>query len=180
MEEDRMCSNVERRTLRREFRCESITEPNDMKIFAAEFIKSCVSAEQFPSGDLYEIAFVGRSNVGKSSLINSLLNRRDLAKVSRTPGKDEGRERVSYFDLRSRTSPSSILLTCRVMDLPRSRSLSVIQWGPLTEGYLVDRDSLLGVVLLVDCRVVTEQDRQTITWLRSIRRNPLDRGDQGR
>ena len=58
-----------------------------MKILSAEFMRSCMAPEQFPNGDLPEIAFVGRSNVGKSSLINSLLNRRDLAKISRTPGK---------------------------------------------------------------------------------------------
>ena len=58
-----------------------------MKIFDAEFIRSCLSPEQFPTGNLHEVAFVGRSNVGKSSLINSLLSRRDLAKISRTPGK---------------------------------------------------------------------------------------------
>jgi len=47
------------------------------------------------------------------------------------------------------------------------------QWGPLIEDYLVDRASLLGIVMLVDSRVVTDQDRQTIAWLRSIHRNPL-------
>ena len=143
-----------------------------MKIFAAEFIKSCVSSEQFPPGDLHEIAFVGRSNVGKSSLINSLLNRRDLAKVSRTPGKTRA---VNVFRI-SISDPD--LAQFYLVDLPGygfarvSKSLR-IQWGPLMEDYLVDRDSLRGVVLLVDCRVVTEQDRQTMTWLRSIRQNPL-------
>lgn len=143
-----------------------------MKIFAAEFIKSCVSPEQFPANGLREVAFVGRSNVGKSSLINSLLNRRDLAKVSRTPGKTRA---VNVFRI-STSDPD--LAQFYLVDLPGygfarvSKSLR-IQWGPLTEGYLVGRDSLSGVVLLVDCRVVTEQDRQTIAWLRSIRRNPL-------
>ena len=58
-----------------------------MKILQAEFIRSCVGSEQFPAGPVPEIAVVGRSNVGKSSLINSLLQRKGLAKVSRTPGK---------------------------------------------------------------------------------------------
>ena len=143
-----------------------------MKVFAAEFIKSCVSPEQFPSGDRYEIAFVGRSNVGKSSLINSLLNRRDLAKVSRTPGKTRA---VNVF-LISTSDPD--IAQFYLVDLPGygfakvSKSLRD-QWGPLMEGYLVERAWLRAVVLLVDCRVVTEQDRQTIAWLRSIRRNPL-------
>ncbi len=143
-----------------------------MKIFAAEFIKSCVTPEQFPSGQLHEIAFVGRSNVGKSSLINSLLNRRDLAKVSRTPGKTRA---VNVF-LISTSDPA--LSQFHLVDLPGygfakvSKSVRT-QWGPLLEDYLVDRASLLGVVMLVDSRVVTDQDRQTIAWLRSIRRNPL-------
>ncbi|MBS0181738.1 MAG: YihA family ribosome biogenesis GTP-binding protein [Nitrospira sp.] len=143
-----------------------------MKIFGAEFIKSCVTPEQFPSGQLHEIAFVGRSNVGKSSLINSLLNRRDLAKVSRTPGKTRA---VNVF-LVSTSDPN--LSQFHLVDLPGygfakvSKSVRT-QWGPLIEDYLVGRPSLLRVVLLVDSRVVTDQDRQTIAWLRSIRRNPL-------
>jgi len=143
-----------------------------MKIFAAEFIKSCVTPEQFPSGQLHEIAFVGRSNVGKSSLINSLLNRRELAKVSRTPGKTRA---VNIF-LVSTSDPN--LSQFHLVDLPGygfarvSKSVRT-QWGPLMEDYLVGRASLLGIVMLVDSRVVTDQDRQTIAWLRSIRRNPL-------
>lgn len=143
-----------------------------MKIFGAEFIKSCVNPEQFPSGQLREIAFVGRSNVGKSSLINSLLNRRDLAKVSRTPGKTRA---VNVF-LVSTSDPD--LSQFHLVDLPGygfakvSKSVRT-QWGPLMEDYLVGRALLRGVVLLVDSRIVTDQDRQTIAWLRSIRRNLL-------
>jgi len=143
-----------------------------MKIFAAEFIKSCVTPEQFPPGDLPEIAFVGRSNVGKSSLINSLLNRRDLAKVSRTPGKTRA---VNLFQI-STSDPD--LSQFYLVDLPGygfakvSKSIRA-EWAPLIESYLSDRTPLLGVVLLVESRVVTDQDRQTITWLRSIGRNPL-------
>jgi GTP-binding protein len=143
-----------------------------MKIFAAEFIKSCVSPDQFPSGHLHEIAFVGRSNVGKSSLINSLLNRRDLAKVSRTPGKTRA---VNVF-LISTSDPD--LSQFYLVDLPGYGFAKVsksqrAQWGPLIEAYLEHRPSLLAVVLLVESRVVTDQDRQTIIWLRSIRQNPL-------
>jgi GTP-binding protein len=143
-----------------------------MKIFAAEFIKSCLAPEQFPLGDIPEIAFVGRSNVGKSSLINSLLNRRDLAKISRTPGKTRA---VNLF-LISTSDPD--LSQFYLADLPGygfakiSKSIRA-QWAPLIESYLTDRPSLLGVVLLVECRVVTDQDRQTLAWLRSIGRNPL-------
>ncbi|MBI3356574.1 MAG: YihA family ribosome biogenesis GTP-binding protein [Nitrospirae bacterium] len=143
-----------------------------MKIFAAEFIKSCVSQEQFPPADLPEIAVVGRSNVGKSSLINSLLNRRDLAKVSRTPGKTRA---VNLF-LIATSDPG--LSQFYLVDLPGygfakvSKSIRA-QWGPMIEAYLIDRASLLGVVMLVESRVVTDQDRQTIAWLRSIGHTPL-------
>ncbi len=143
-----------------------------MKIFAAEFIKSCLTPEQFPSGHLREVAFVGRSNVGKSSLINSLLNRRDLAKVSRTPGKTRA---VNIF-LVSTSDPD--LSQFHLVDLPGygfakvSKSIRT-QWGPLMEEYLVGRAALRGVVMLVDSRVVTDQDRQTVAWLRSINRSPI-------
>jgi GTP-binding protein len=143
-----------------------------MKILAAEFIRSCVDPEQFPAEDRPEIAFVGRSNVGKSSLINSLLNRRELAKVSRTPGKTRS---VNVFGV-STSDPD--LARFYLVDLPGygfakvSRSVRV-QWGPLIETYLTRRASLRGVVLLVESRVVTDQDRQTLLWLRSIGRPPL-------
>ena len=67
-----------------------------MKIISAEFMISAVSDQQYPRGDLPEIAFVGRSNVGKSSLINSLLNRKKLVKTSATPGKTQ---MINFFDV---------------------------------------------------------------------------------
>lgn len=143
-----------------------------MKIFAAEFIKSCLSPEQFPASALQEIAFVGRSNVGKSSLINSLLNRRDLAKVSRTPGKTRA---VNVF-LVSTSDPD--IAQFYLIDLPGYGFAKVsktvrTQWEPLLENYFIGRSSLLRVVLLVDSRVVTDQDCQTMAWLRSIGMPPL-------
>lgn len=143
-----------------------------MKILAAEFIKSCVAPEHFPSGNLPEVAFVGRSNVGKSSLINSLLNRRDLAKVSRTPGKTRA---VNLFQV---STSDSALADFYLVDLPGYGFAKVskterAQWAPLIESYLGDRSSLMGVVLLVECRVVTDQDRQTLAWLRSIGHRPI-------
>lgn len=143
-----------------------------MKILYAEFIKSCAAPEQFPPDDLPEIAVAGRSNVGKSSLINSLLHRRELAKVSRTPGKTKA---VNLFLVKT-SDPA--LAQFHLADLPGygfanvSKSVRA-QWGPLIESYLQDRASLLGVVLLVESRVVTEQDRQTVAWLRAIGRPPI-------
>lgn len=143
-----------------------------MKILSAEFIKSCATPEQFPQGDLPEVAVVGRSNVGKSSLINSLLHRKGLAKVSRTPGKTRA---VNLFLI---TTSDPGLDRFYLVDLPGygfakvSKSVRA-EWGPLLESYLTEQPSLLAVVLLVECRVVTEQDRQTVDWLRSIGREPL-------
>jgi GTP-binding protein len=143
-----------------------------MNILSAEFIRSCLAPEQFPPGDVREIAVVGRSNVGKSSLINSLLKRRDLAKVSRTPGKTRA---VNLF--RVATSDPD-LAQFYLVDLPGygfakvSRSIRA-EWAPLLETYLTDRSPLLGVVLLVESRVVTDQDRHTLAWLRSVGHNPL-------
>jgi len=143
-----------------------------MKILHAQFIKSCSVPEQFPVDRLPEIAVAGRSNVGKSSLINALLHRRDLAKVSRTPGKTRA---VNLF-LVSTSDPA--LARFYLVDLPGYGFAKVsksarAQWGPLIESYFCDRASLLLVVLLVESRVVTEQDRQTVAWLRSLGREPL-------
>lgn len=143
-----------------------------MKILSAEFIKSCVAPEHFPQGDIPEIAIVGRSNVGKSSLINSLLHRKGLAKVSRTPGKTRA---VNLFLI---TTSDPGLARFYLVDLPGygfarvSKSVRA-EWGPLIDSYLTEQPSLLEVVLLVESRVVTEQDRQTVAWLRSIGREPL-------
>ena len=143
-----------------------------MKILSAEFIKSCVAPEHFPGGELPEIAFVGRSNVGKSSLINSLLNRRDLAKTSRTPGKTRA---VNLFQI---ATSDPHLSRFYLVDLPGygfarvSKSVRA-EWGPLIESYLTERSAVLGVVLLVESRVVTEQDAQTLAWLRMIGHQPI-------
>ena len=143
-----------------------------MKIVSAKFIRSCLVPEQFPPGEIPEIAFVGRSNVGKSSLLNSLLHRRDLAKVSRTPGKTRA---VNLF-LVSTSDP--LLTKFYLVDLPgygfaKVSRVTRAQWAPLLDAYLADRAPLLGVVLLVESLVVTDQDRQTLVWLRSIGHNPL-------
>jgi GTP-binding protein len=143
-----------------------------MKILHAEFIKSCAAPEQFPAGQVPEIAVVGRSNVGKSSLINSLLHRRDLARVSRTPGKTRA---VNLFLV---TTSDPDLSRFYLVDLPGygfakvSKSVRA-EWGPLIDSYLCGRPALRGVVLLVDSRVVTEQDRQTVDWLRAAGHEPL-------
>jgi GTP-binding protein len=140
-----------------------------MRILTAEFIKSCRAAEQFPADRLDEIAFVGRSNVGKSSLINSLLNRKALAKVSKTPGKTQA---VNFFLV---TTTDAVASRLYFVDLPGygyakvSRSVQTA-WAPLIEGYVVRSPRLKGVVLLVESRVIAPQDLMTVAWLQAIRR----------
>jgi GTP-binding protein len=143
-----------------------------MKILKAEFIRSCASQEQFPTSATPEIAFVGRSNVGKSSLINSLLQRKGLAKVSRTPGKTRT---INLFAV----ATDDPLLSCFVLaDLPGYGYAKVskterAQWGPLIEAYLGRREQLCAVVMLVESRVLSMHDVQTMDWLRSIGCDPL-------
>jgi GTP-binding protein len=143
-----------------------------MRILSAEFIRSCAGPEQFLKGELPEIAFIGRSNVGKSSLINSLLQRKGLAKVSRTPGKTR---LVNLFQI---TSDDPGLARFVVVDLPGygyakvSKALRA-QWAPLIEQYLVGSEQVRVVVVLVESRVLSEQDRQTIAWLSSVGRAPI-------
>jgi len=143
-----------------------------LKILNAEFIRSCAGPEQFLKGELPEVAFIGRSNVGKSSLINSLLRRKGLAKVSRTPGKTR---LVNLFRI---TCDDPGLARFVVVDLPGygyakvSKTLRA-QWAPLIEQYLGGSEQLRTVVVLVESRVLSEQDSQTIAWLSSVGRAPI-------
>lgn len=143
-----------------------------MKILSAEFIRSCAGPEQFLKSELPEVAFIGRSNVGKSSLINSLLQRKGLAKVSRTPGKTR---LINLFRI---TSDDPGLARFVVVDLPGygyakvSKALRA-QWAPLIEQYLDGSEQLRAVVVLVESRVLSEQDRETIAWLLSVGRPPI-------
>ena len=130
-----------------------------MKIRSAEFILSASSPWQFPPPTLPEIAFAGRSNVGKSTLINSLLNRKKLVKTSSTPGKTQ---LINFFNINDKF---------HFVDLPGYGFAKVPenvrkQWQRLIESYLQERESLRNVVLIVDSRHgTTTQDRQLKEWL---------------
>lgn len=108
-----------------------------------------------------EVAIVGRSNVGKSSLINSIANRKGLAKVSKTPGRTQ---LLNLFELPDGTT---------VMDLPgygfANAPASVrATWPEMIEGYLLGRKNLRAVIALIDAEVgPTKNDTQTLAWLRS-------------
>jgi GTP-binding protein len=143
-----------------------------LKVLKAEFIRSCLTAEQLPAGAIPEIAFVGRSNVGKSSLINALLHRKGLAKVSQTPGKTRA------LNLFAVTTDDLAMPRLDIVDLPGYGYAKVsktmrAQWAPMIESYLANREQLRAVVLLIETRVPREQDGQTVAWLSSIGRSPI-------
>ncbi|PQP34965.1 YihA family ribosome biogenesis GTP-binding protein [Desulfobacteraceae bacterium SEEP-SAG9] len=130
-----------------------------MIIKSAEFVKSAVKPSQYPPAILPEIAFAGRSNVGKSSLINTLVNRKHLVKTSRTPGRTQ---LINFFNINGALS---------FVDLPgygyAKVPLSVKKtWGPMIETYLSARKTLKGVVLIMDIRRIPAQEELNfIEWL---------------
>ena len=114
-----------------------------MIIKTAEFIKSAIKPGHYPPDGLPEIAFGGRSNVGKSTLINTLLNRKHLVKTSSTPGRTQ---LINFFLINSEFY---------LVDLPGYGYAKVPlrirkQWGPMVETYLARRSNLRGVVFLLD------------------------------
>ena len=138
-----------------------------MRIHSAEFLLSASTKRQFPAETLPEIAFAGRSNVGKSTLINSLLNRKKLVKTSATPGKTQ---LINFFKINDKFY---------FVDLPGYGYAKVPEsvrrkWQNLVEAYLSERKTLRNVVLIIDSRHnPTKQDRQLLEWLKYFQRPSL-------
>ncbi|MEW6683896.1 MAG: ribosome biogenesis GTP-binding protein YihA/YsxC [Nitrospirota bacterium] len=132
-----------------------------MRVYEATFACSCSRPSEFPRSEWPEIAFAGRSNVGKSSLLNLVLGRRGLAKVSGTPGKTQT---INFF-LVNRAYFFVDLPGYGYARVPRSVQRN---WRSLIEAYLTGRPELRAVALLVDPRLPpTELDRTMHEWLSS-------------
>ena len=121
------------------------------KIHTAEFVTSAVDPEGYPRPDRPEIAFGGRSNVGKSSLINSLTQRKKLVKTSKRPGRTQ---LINFFNINDELY---------AVDLPGYGFAKVPQsvkeaWGPMIEGYLASRPTLKALVVVMDLRRGVEED----------------------
>ena len=130
-----------------------------MKVVSAEFVKSAFNESHWTTDGLPEIAFLGRSNVGKSSLLNSLLLRRGLARTSNTPGRTQS---INFFLINEKFY---------FTDLPGYGYAKVSKtmradWGKMAEEYLAKRDELVLSIQLIDSRhQPTTLDRQLNEWL---------------
>ena len=142
------------------------------KLFSGEckFIASALNVSAIPSEECYEIAFAGRSNVGKSSLVNALTNRKTLARTSQTPGRTR---QLIFFELKHH------LTKLRLVDLPgygyaKAPKKDIQSWTSLTLKYLKGRPSLRTVCLLIDCRrgvgdfdkvIMKELNSAAVSWI---------------
>jgi GTP-binding protein len=131
-----------------------------MKVLSAEFVVSAAGPGQFPVDRRPQIAFAGRSNVGKSSIINSLLHQKSLVKTSQTPGKTQ---LINFFIING---------SFYFVDLPgygyaKAPRAVTDAWAPLIEGYFKDTRTLSAVVVLLDIRrTPDERDLRLVEWFR--------------
>ena len=142
------------------------------KLFSGEckFVAAALNISAIPSEECYEIAFAGRSNVGKSSLVNALTNRKTLARTSQTPGRTR---QLIFFELKQH------LTKLRLVDLPgygyaKAPKKDIQSWTSLTIKYLKGRPSLRTVCLLIDCRrgvgdfdklIMEELNSAAVSWI---------------
>ncbi|MCH7666831.1 MAG: YihA family ribosome biogenesis GTP-binding protein [Acidobacteria bacterium] len=138
-----------------------------MRVKSAQYLLSAVRSEDFLDGGCPQIAFVGRSNVGKSTLLNRLVGRHSLARISSNPGRTRA---INYFEINSRFY---------FVDLPGYGYAKVSKkeresWGRLMASYFEMASGSAMVIQLVDAKVgATELDRQSAQYLRSVGVDPV-------
>ncbi len=134
-----------------------------MNVTSSQFVTSAAKSSQYPQDRLPEFAFAGRSNAGKSSMINTLLNRKRLVKISSTPGKTQ---LINFFLINE---------AFMFVDLPGYGYAKVPmavkrKWGAMVEAYLEQRENLKGLVLLMDIRRLPRQEESDLLgWLNHYR-----------
>jgi GTP-binding protein len=145
-----------------------------MDVLDAQFIAGATALGQLPAPTFAEVAFAGRSNVGKSSLINNLVNRKKLVRTSSAPGCTRA---INIFRVRLRTEGGEAHLD--LVDLPgygyaqRSKAERK-SWGPLIEGFLSERPGLRGAVVIIDVRRgAQDDDVQLLEFLQSVDVTPI-------
>ncbi len=124
-----------------------------IRIIESKFIKSAIKPKDYPASAYAEIAFVGKSNVGKSSLINTILNRKAIAKISRTPGKTR---LINFFEIRFKTNDENEGFI-NFVDLPGYGYAKVSKaeresWKKMIQNYFDNRLQLRGVIAIIDIR----------------------------
>jgi len=130
-----------------------------MKVLSAEFVKSATKPSEYPPGNLPEVAIAGKSNVGKSSLINTLVSRKNLAKTSSQPGRTQT---LNFFRVNEKLS---------LVDLPgygfaKAPLEARRAWKPMVETYLQTREAIRLVILILDSRRGLSPDDSTLLdWL---------------
>ena len=138
-----------------------------MNLNNVKMLVSAVKPSQYPKNNIPDIAFAGRSNVGKSSMINKLLNRKNLARVSSQPGKTAT---INFFEVDE---------TFNLVDLPGYGFAKVSKaekekWGKMIEEYLFKREELIQVVLLVDMRhKPSKDDVMMYEWIKESGFDPI-------
>lgn len=136
----------------------SISKADRMKIKNATYVKSCLKLSDCPSPDRMEVAFIGRSNVGKSSLINMLTNRKKLAKTSSTPGKTQT---INHFNMDDQWY---------LVDLPgygwsKVSKTQKAEWERYINAYLLERETLVCLFILIDIRHTPQKiDLEMMEW----------------
>jgi len=146
-----------------------------LRIVESVFIKSAVYPKDYPESELPEVAFVGKSNVGKSSMINTVLGRKAIAKISSTPGKTR---LINFFNVRFKDDPTGENSYINFVDLPGYGYAKVSKternsWQKMVEKYFANRDQLKGVIALIDIRHKADPKDLVMIQMLKIRNIPF-------